>query len=725
MGMFDHLPDTQPSQSGMFDHLPNKKPDIGVDIAKGASYGFNEGIDNTLNFIASPVRGAINMGSRALGYGDVIPELELARRANVAGPAETTAGRTAQAIGEVAGGSVAPTAGLLTAGRMMGAAAPGIISQYAAAPARAVGMDAVSSVGAGTGISVARENDLGPTGEIALGLAGGFLAPNALNVGARGVAAVKGTKDYVGRQMARARDSQLAADQDTVDAITKSGTTVQQLYNEFAPQPSSNLQGRGITQEKLAEVISRAGQGEPTAVLAREIGVAEPTLKGYLRNFKEMNPTPRNIADAVTDIANVGGAKPVLRLGRAAFGIADDAVADQAMTARQNDQYGRGVTIIRKAAKGRDYDATLSAIDDALGAKSRQAYGVAHQNEQPFDLRPAIQNIRQSAFESAGNIKEGLEKAADLFFMPVMGADGKVMKLGEPLSDVRRYQAAREALDDMITAAKDQYGKHTNLSRRLSIFRKQVNQVVRDANPLLASADDQFSGAKSSQELLKRGEELTTSLGSKQDGFFKDFKNLTPEQQEVVQLAFLRKLENQAAKPQEGAAVMNKFRSNEVKATIRRLFQPHKDLTKKQNAERRQLAETLIKEGTQEATTTGTYNFVTGRSNSPTAPWQKDMENMQQGAEIVGDAMTLNWKGALMKTARKLASQIGENQAKAILGNLTETDPAKVLATLRRLATQAKTTKERQAYVIALKELGRVGRRPAADIGTVTSVTQR
>lgn len=699
------------------------QPDVAVDMAKGAGYGFNEGFDATLNLIGAPVRAPVNFVSRQLGYGDVIPELQAARRFNVAGPAETTAGRVTQAVGEVAGGSAIPTGGMMAAGKALGSAAPSIVSQYASAPGRAAAIDAAAVGGSGIGVATARENELGPVAELGLGLAGGFAGPNALNIASRGVNAARGVKDYTGKMLTRARDPQLAADQDTVDAMLKAGVEPQQLYNEFAPAPSGNLQGRGINQEKIAEVISRASQGEAVDTLAKEIGVAPATLQGYLRQYKQMNPTPRNIADAVTDQANVGGAQPILRLGRSAFGIADDAKASQAMTARQNDQYGRVVGILKKAAQNRDYDATIGQIDEALGAKSRQAYGLAKQNEQPFDLRPAIKAARDESFRSAGKIKEGLDQAVDLFFMPVMGADGKVAKLGEPIADVARYQASREALDDLITASKTPNGEPTRLTAKLTTLRRSLNEVVRKANPMLAAADDQFSGAKSTQRLIARGEELTTQLGSKQDDFFKAFKGMTPEQQEIVRMAFLRKLANQAARPQEGAAVANQFRSNAVKQTVAKLFTPHKDLTTKQNRELLKLRSDLLRDMSREATTTNTLNAITNRGNTQTAPWARDMEMAQQGAEIVGDAMTLNWRGVLAKTGRKLATQIGEEQAKRILDNLTETDPAKVLSTLRRLAGQAKTADERKAYVIALKEFGKVGRRPGVEVGTVAAET--
>ncbi len=709
------------------------QPDVAVDMAKGFSYGANEGIDATLNMVAAPIRAPINFVSRQLGYGDAIPELELARRANVAGPAETTAGRTAQAVGEVVGGSAAPTAGLLTAGKLAGRGATGILSSYANAPARAVALDATAATGAGLGMSYARENELGPVAEAGAGLVGGFIAPNALNVASRGVNAARGTYGYANRMLTRARNPELAADQDTVDAMLKAGVEPQQLYGQFAPPPSTNLQGRGVNQEKMAEIVSRAGQGEPISDLAREISVAPATLQGYLRQYKQMNPTPRNIADAVQDATNVGAAQPVLRLGRTAYGIANDAEAAGALTTRQNDQYGRSVGIINRAAKNRDYDSTIDAIDDALTTKSKQAYGQAHANAQPFDLLPTIKRYRQQAFESAGQIRENMEKAIDMFFEPVMGPDGKVAKLGQPISDVKRYQAAREGLDHMIETSYHD-NKATTLTRKLVGLRKSINAVVRQANPDLAAADDQFSGAKTTQSLLKRGEDLNTRLGSKSDEFFKDYKSLNPEQKEVIRLGFLRSLANKASNPRDGAAVANQFQSPAVRATIRRLFSPDaapKGATKAQlkqlssrNKEIRILGEDLIKGLKGEATTTNTLNSITNRGNTQTAPWARDMEVAQQGAELVGDAMTLNWRGVLAKTGRKLATQIGEEQSKRILSNLTETDPSLVLSTLRRLAQQAKTTKERQAYVIALREFGRVGRRSAADFGTAAAVGQ-
>lgn len=757
--------------------------DVGEVMAPFA--GFNRGVDALINLPGA----AWNLGSRALGYGDTYQPMEIASRANVGYEPQTLAGRTGETIGEVAGASVIPEAGMLAkAGQVAkltpqarAAAAPIFERMAAEGPVETVKKAIAPTIGAGVGTQVAREKHLGPVPEMIGGLMGGFAAPNVVNIGARAAALGKGVKAYAGRQMARAGNPELAADQDTVDALLKAGIQPEELLKEFAPSPSGQLAVRGITDEQLAGAVARVKGGEPIEPIAAELKISPGTLGKYLR-YMEANPTPRNVADVVQDLTDVGKASPVLRLGRTAFGIADEGNAASALTTRQVDQYGRMVNILRRAAKGRDYDQTIADLDETLGQKSRQAYALAHENEQPFDLTPALRTAREVANNSAGDIRTALDKAADLFFEPVAqpkritamedvrmaemrerieaakaaenpdpvkiaklerrfdamrddaeyNANAKpvVTKIGKPIGDVPRYQAAREALDQMIDASKNAQGKATPLTRKLTIFRNSINEVMRESNPLMAAADDQFAGAKATQRLLQRGEDLTTQLGSKTDEFFKDFNNLSPEQREIVRLAFLRKLQNQAARPQEGAALANQFRSEAVRQTIQRLFGPEpirKGMTadeikalKARNKENLALGNDLIKAGRREATTTNTLNYITARGNSPTAPWQRDMQQAQEGAEFVGEALTGNVPGLMKRFGRKLAAQMGERRSKIILDNLTNTQPEDVIPKIQRWIQIAKSAGERQDYVLAMREYKRAMREPGVDIGTIS-----
>jgi hypothetical protein len=691
------------------------------EVVGGLSGGFNKGIDALVNLPGS----VLNLGAQALGYDAPFEPVRLAQRFNVAEPPRTATGRVAEAVGEVAGSSVVPTGGLIAAGARAATGAAqggsavargiqGIAQRAAADPKRFAAMEGVASAGAGTGVGLAREDNAGPIAELGAGVLGGIVAPLGYSALARTGGAVRDAAKYGTNMASRARNPQLAADQDVADALSKSGLTADDVRGELAPKLSTQLQARGLTDADAADIVSRVAAKEPAADIAKDYGISESTVKSYAAKHREMTPTPRNIVDVTKDLAGDGASKPITRLGRAAFGIADDGETTQALTSRQDTQGGRLNTIIKKAAGGRDYDAETARLDDELGAQAKQAYAVANQNAQPFNLRPALRQARKSAFESAGDIRTGLEKAVDLFFEPVM-AGSRVRKLGQPISDMKRFQASREALDQMIeTSFKD--GKPTRLTRKLTQLRQSVNNVVRNANPDMAAADDMFSGAKSSQAIMKQGQELTTRLGAKTADALKGFDKLNPDQKDLYRLSFLQKLDNMVANPRDGAGLANQFQSEAVRKVIRRLFAPDKRLSAKENKAIRARGEELIKRTREEATTTKTLNEVTGRGNSPTAPWQQDMGKFMAGAKAGADVLTGRWGAVLDNLTNRLTYQIGERQAKAIMETLTETDPSKVLPMLNRLARQAKTTKERMEYVTAIRQFRKAG--PGSSLGT-------
>lgn len=700
------------------------------DVANQAAQGFNRGVDALINLPGT----IMNLPARALGYEAPFEPVKVAQQFNSGDEAKTTAGRFAGTIGEVAGGSVLPTAGLITAGaRMAPAAAQGgsavvrgltdLARRAAARPSNFARLEAAGAVGSGTGIQLAREDNTGPLVEMGAGILGGMAAPLSYSALARTGGALKDAVRYGGRMAAEAQDPQLAADRRTADAIVNSGRTVQDVRNELAPKLSKQLAARGLTDEDAADIVSRVAAKEPAKDIAKDYNIAESTVNSYAAKHRDMTPTPRNVVDVVKDVAGEGAARPITRLGRAAYGLADDGETTQALMGRQETQGGRLNTIIKKAAGGKDYDTETARLDDELGTQAKQAYAVANQNAQPFNLRPALRQGRKTSFESAGDIKEGMDKAVDLFFEPVVAGARAARKIGQPISDMGRFQASREALDQMIeTSFKD--NKPTRLTRKLTQFRQSVNNVVRNANPDMAAADDLFSGAKGSQTIMKQGQELTTRLGAKTDDALKGFDKLNPDQKELYRLSFLKKLDNMVANPRDGAGLANQFQSESVRKVIRRLFSPDKTLDAKTNKAIRERGEELIKRIREENTTTKTLNDVTNRGNTQTAPWAQDMNKFMAGAKAGADVLTGNYMAIYDNLKNRLAYQIGERQAKAIMKNLTETDPAKVLPMLNRLARQAKTTKERMEYVTAIRQMRRGS--PGTLVGAgVTATDQR
>lgn len=749
----------------------------------GFGKGFNEGFDALIN-----APGALmNLGAEAMGYEAPFEPVRAATRFNNEYEPRSALGRWAEATGEVAGGSALPSLGILGAGaRLAPKAAPAgsaivegfkELSRSAVRNPRAFAANEAAAItGAGTGVHIAREDEAGPAGEFIGGILGGLTGPAALSGLSRTAGGVKDAAKYGTRMLKRAQEPQLAADEDVADAIVKSGATVDEIRSELAPSPSNQLQGRGFTDADLADIVSRAARGDKPAAIAKDYGLAEGTVRSYLQKHEAMTPTPRNIVDVIKDVKGEGASKPISRLGRAAYGIADDAEASQALMSRQETQGGRVNTIINRAAGSVDYDDQIAAIDDVLTNQARQAYAAAEQNAQTFNLRPAIRSARDTAFKSAGAIREGMERAINLFFEPTVvrknltetqqlrlteaaervddlvlkGADketifkaqrrldaaredagaGNVRKIGQPISDMKRYQAAREALDDMITASMDKLGKPTRLTAKLTQFRKKINNVVRNANPDMAQADDLFSGAKGTERLLKEGRELTTRLGAKVENALRGFDKLTPEQKEIYRLSFLRRMSNMADNPTDGRAIANQFQSESVRKIVRKLFAPEpisKKLPKdeqaairKRNAANKNRGEQLIKDLRQEATTTRTKNDLL--SGSRTAEYSSDMNRMMQGAQTAADLATGRWGSILENLANRLTYQIGESQAKAILGTLIETDPARLLPILNRLAKQAKDARTRAAYVAAIREVrAELRRTPGNMVGSLTA----
>lgn len=154
--------------------------DAARDVAWQLPQGFNNTLDATINAPYNLIRGGAGM----LGYG--LPEAQpIFGQLNSGVEPEGMAGRMGRAVGEGLGASVIPSAGVY--GLAARTAAPlaanagiaartgnALLEGVRAAPAAAAGIDVAASAGSGVGVGVARENNLGPWGEMALGLVGGL-----------------------------------------------------------------------------------------------------------------------------------------------------------------------------------------------------------------------------------------------------------------------------------------------------------------------------------------------------------------------------------------------------------------------------------------------------------------------------------------------------------------------------------------------------------------------
>ncbi len=273
--IFDHLPDTPqpvPQASTIFDHLPDAPKPFSLGQEATHVLGrFEKGAEaayylpnRVVNMVAQKlgyepplstpdIAGTINRGANLVAGAAGAPEM-LSESPTIP-PAQTTAGRYAGAIGEMAGANAIPALGL--ASRLEQAGVP-LASQVAGY--------LTSSAGAGTASEAARSAGASPMVQNLAAIAGGVAAPV-------GVAGVAGALESGAR----------------VPVISKSA----QLLNEAGVKLSAGQQ-RGGTANQIGEMASAMpfsgmaaprSQGIPTFNRAAENMALEPAAIPELASY--------------------------------------------------------------------------------------------------------------------------------------------------------------------------------------------------------------------------------------------------------------------------------------------------------------------------------------------------------------------------------------------------------------------------------------------------------
>lgn len=408
--------------------------------------------------------------------------------------------------------------------------------------------------------------------------------------------------------------------------------------------------------------------------------------------------TPLNLVDA-TKIAtaergSIGADAPVTRLARAAAGVSGDGAEQAALTSslmqRQHDQAGRMIGHVDRAVGGRAYEDEVTRLTDMVEKQARQTYERAHANAKPFDLTPSLERWRQKATEMAPDISKKVNAAIDQFYRP--GLNVRAMDEGlagslrdrafvrrtadpyggfqrrtiAPIQDTRAFMEARFALDDQISSAAR--AGNNRLAARLGEMRRELNDIVRTANPELLAADRLYAEGRGSQDILEMGAAMTARLGDRSRTALATFDKMTPQQQDLFRLGFARALKDRIANSRSGSvAVANQLRTPATEETIRHLF-PGKQ------------GDRLVESIRREAVTSETMTDIL--RGSRTAPLMADMQRLGDDAQIVGDLLHGNVMGVAGKMASRVGHHIGARQAGAISRQVTETSPRKLVKIL-------------------------------------------
>lgn len=194
---------------------------------------------------------------------------------------------------------------------------------------------------------------------------------------------------------------------------------------------------------------------------------------------------------------------------------------------------------------------------------------------------------------------------------------------------------------------------------------------------------------------LRAGRELTNRLGERTDEALREFDAMTPAQQDLFRLGFARKIQDDAANPQFGNAVANRYNNQATQDIVRRLWSG--------NARMEAQGERLIRDLRREAITTKTKNDVL--AGARTAEYEGDMGRLMEGAKAAADVATLNIGGIMRNLSTRLTTQLGQRGAAQTMRILTETDPARLLPLLNRLEQAAQSSAQRRQLVHDVRAL--------------------
>jgi hypothetical protein len=364
---------------------------------------------------------------------------------------------------------------------------------------------------------------------------------------------------------------------------------------------------------------------------------------------------------------------------------------------------------------GADYEATRTAGLQNLQREANTAYQEFYRqpalaSDQLADLMddPLFRSAnamaqRQARVETIRRNQEAIRQGGRPAPVPEVDAENQVFS-PEMLDYIQRQlRIASEGFTDPNMA------RHARSLRE--VFLDRIEQFYPSFRGLRRAYAERM-GEFGADGALQAGREMTRRLGERADEALRDFRGMTPAQQELFRLGFARQIMDDAANPQIGAAVANKFNTGAFPEIVRRIFVGDPEIVR--------AGETLLRNLRREAITTKTKNDLL--SGSRTAELQNDMARLEEGAQVAANIATGRFGQLLSNLSARLTTRLGQRGAEEIMKILTETDPAELLTIINRLSRAADRVQSNQALSAQLREFGRVGRRPAADIGLTATL---
>lgn len=331
--------------------------------------------------------------------------------------------------------------------------------------------------------------------------------------------------------------------------------------------------GAGIVRDAISPTIARWRQGPDAAaeqILARQMtraGTSPPQIADDLQrgrdaavmhgggNAVSRAPLPEAIADTSDAMRRLTGT--VYRAG----GEAGDFTRN-ALEARQRgpanpyapqpgEPAGQAANVletIERALQIRSAESARRAearIRTEMRAEGNRLYEAARQNQTPFDLGNVLQGFSLRMAEYPPSFARMMQRAMNLF------SEANPAGARFPVTRLERFDPAKRALDDMISAA-ERNGQR-ELMRELVMFKNALDDAVFGirytdgvAGPITQNqayrqARDAWGNRQRDIEALDMGRR---ALREDSDVSVAAFNELTPRQQQLFRVGFLEQARN-------------------------------------------------------------------------------------------------------------------------------------------------------------------------------------
>ena len=304
--------------------------------------------------------------------------------------------------------------------------------------------------------------------------------------------------------------------------------------------------------------------------------------------------------------------------------------------------------------------------------EGRELYKQAYEASEPFDIQPVLDAMALTAQQYQGGFRRTLERAMRLF-----------QERNMPVNNIRRFDAAKKQLDDMIEKAKR--AGENNLARELTMFKNALLERVHEGgkNPLYQQARDAWGSAAENREAIELGR---AALRENSEVSVEQYRELSSGQKQLFRIGFLESLRNALGTKRPGQDVTQLFQQRRVRELMAEIIPRSRDRGAV-FANRPERFGNLIE---REARMVQTRNAVLG--NSMTA--QRQMDDLQ----FAGDTLASMWNR--FRSSPSLFNMgieaigvgiqriFGYNQRVALelARSLLETNPERRNQILRRLA---------------------------------------